>query len=428
MMKNENPQQSFLKILGPGLLFAGSAIGVSHLVQSTRAGGLYGFSLFIFVILALSTKYPAFFFAPRYASATGKSLISSYHRQGKLALSFFAITTLCTMFIATSANLLVSAGLVKIVLNLNWDIFAITLSLAAIAIPMLIFGGYHLLDLIIKVLIVIFTLATITATIFSFPLIDWSFSAKLFPHKYDMATILFIAAFVGWMPAPLDVSVWQSQWTVAKIRDTKIRPSLSQARLDFNIGYFSTAILAICFIVMGTAVLHSKDIEIANSPAKFAAQIISLYESALGSWSAYIVGISALGVMFSTLLTILDGFPRALANFTLVLRGKDETSEEDTKINKQRHYFYWLYLLIMVSGGLIIIRFYTPGMNYLIDFAATISFLGAPVYAFLNHRAILGPEVPIESRPNLALKTWSLISIAALSGFALLYIYLTSFY
>lgn len=427
-MKNEKSKQSFLKILGPGLLFAGSAIGVSHLVQSTRAGGLYGFSLFFFVILALVAKYPAFFFAPRYASATGKSLISSYHRQGKLALIFFAITTLCTMFIATSANLLVSAGLAKIVLNLNWDIFAITLSLAAIAIPMLVFGGYHLLDLIIKVLIVIFTLATITATIFSFPLIDWSFSAKLFPHKYDMATILFIAAFVGWMPAPLDVSVWQSQWTVAKIRDTKIRPSLSQARLDFNIGYFSTAILAICFIVMGTAVLHSTDIEIANSPAKFAAQIISLYESALGSWSAYIVGISALGVMFSTLLTILDGFPRALANFTLVLRGKDETSEQDKKINKQRHYFYWLYLLIMVSGGLIIIRFYTSGMNYLIDFAATISFLGAPVYAFLNHRAILGPEVPIESRPNLALKTWSLISIATLSGFALLYIYLTSFY
>ena len=27
-----------LKKLGPGLLFAGAAIGVSHLVQSTRAG------------------------------------------------------------------------------------------------------------------------------------------------------------------------------------------------------------------------------------------------------------------------------------------------------------------------------------------------------------------------------------------------------
>ena len=29
-----------LKALGPGLLMAGAAIGVSHLVQSTRAGAI----------------------------------------------------------------------------------------------------------------------------------------------------------------------------------------------------------------------------------------------------------------------------------------------------------------------------------------------------------------------------------------------------
>ena len=34
-----------LKRLGPGLLFAGAAIGVSHLVQSTRAGADFGFGL-----------------------------------------------------------------------------------------------------------------------------------------------------------------------------------------------------------------------------------------------------------------------------------------------------------------------------------------------------------------------------------------------
>ena len=31
-------KKNFLKSIGPGLLFAGAAIGVSHLVQSTRAG------------------------------------------------------------------------------------------------------------------------------------------------------------------------------------------------------------------------------------------------------------------------------------------------------------------------------------------------------------------------------------------------------
>ena len=38
-------EPSFAKVIGPGLLFAGSAVGVSHLVQSTRAGALYGLGL-----------------------------------------------------------------------------------------------------------------------------------------------------------------------------------------------------------------------------------------------------------------------------------------------------------------------------------------------------------------------------------------------
>ena len=42
--------QALLKILGPGLLYAGAAVGVSHLVQSTRAGADYGFDLLLILI------------------------------------------------------------------------------------------------------------------------------------------------------------------------------------------------------------------------------------------------------------------------------------------------------------------------------------------------------------------------------------------
>ena len=43
----------YLKKFGPGLLFAGAAIGVSHLVQSTKAGAEFGFGL-IWALLLLS--------------------------------------------------------------------------------------------------------------------------------------------------------------------------------------------------------------------------------------------------------------------------------------------------------------------------------------------------------------------------------------
>ena len=66
------------KMLGPGLLYAGAAIGVSHLVQSTRAGAEFGYGLIWAVLLANFLKYPFFEIGQRYAASTGKSLLDGY--------------------------------------------------------------------------------------------------------------------------------------------------------------------------------------------------------------------------------------------------------------------------------------------------------------------------------------------------------------
>ena len=46
-----------LQKLGPGLLFAGAAIGVSHLVQSTRAGADFGWGLIWAILSVWSTFF-----------------------------------------------------------------------------------------------------------------------------------------------------------------------------------------------------------------------------------------------------------------------------------------------------------------------------------------------------------------------------------
>ena len=42
---------NIIKTIGPGILFAGAAIGGSHLIQSTRAGANYGLDLLGLVLL-----------------------------------------------------------------------------------------------------------------------------------------------------------------------------------------------------------------------------------------------------------------------------------------------------------------------------------------------------------------------------------------
>ena len=87
-----------LKKLGPGLLFAGAAIGVSHLVQSTRAGADFGFGLVWALILVNLFKYPFFQFGPRYAMATGETLLDGYKKLGKGILVTYFVLTFATMF------------------------------------------------------------------------------------------------------------------------------------------------------------------------------------------------------------------------------------------------------------------------------------------------------------------------------------------
>ena len=74
--------QNIFRTLGPGILFASTAIGVSHLVQSTRAGANFGFALIPFIVAANIFKFPFFEFGSRYANAAGESIIDGYKRVG----------------------------------------------------------------------------------------------------------------------------------------------------------------------------------------------------------------------------------------------------------------------------------------------------------------------------------------------------------
>jgi Mn2+/Fe2+ NRAMP family transporter len=64
------------------LLFAGAAIGVSLLVQSTKAGVKFGFGFFWALLLVHIFKYTFFQFEPRYTTTTGETLLDGYNKLG----------------------------------------------------------------------------------------------------------------------------------------------------------------------------------------------------------------------------------------------------------------------------------------------------------------------------------------------------------
>ena len=392
--------------LGPGLLFAGAAIGVSHLVQSTRAGADFGWGLIWALILVNIFKYPFFQYGPRYAMATGESLLDGYHKIGKIFLITYFILNLATMFTIQTAVTIVTAGLASSLFGITDNMVVWSLIITIICYIILLLGKYKVLDKMIKVIILILAISTIFSTGVASINSEEIFSFKqVFPSG---SGLVFLVAFMGWMPAPLDISIWHSIWTLEKKKNQKISPK--ESLFDFNIGYFATVILGICFVSLGAFVMYNSGLSFSNSGSVFANQLIELYTSNLGDSFYLIISICAFTTMLSTTITCLDASPRTMSRATQLL----------TKNNNRNYYFHWISALAV--GTMLIFYFLLSEMGTLVEIATILSFITAPFYAILNYKLIISENMPETHKPSKSLRILSIIGILFLSIFAIGYI------
>lgn len=398
-------KKSLFKSLGPGLLFAGAAVGVSHLVQSTRAGADFGFGLLWALLLANLFKYPFFQFGPRYAAATGETLLDGYKKLGKGILAISYIISFITMFIVQAAVTIVTAGLAVNLFG-TFDMVTWSLLITVISILILLIGKYKLLDGLMKYVILLLTICTIIAVSVALLKTEQSFNFTQIIPKVTIE-ITFLIAFLGWMPAPLEISIWQSIWSLEKEKTTHQKITPKQAIFDFNVGYIGTLFLAVCFVVLGALVMYNSGESFSNKGGVFAQQLIELYTKNLGSFAYVFIAIAALTTMFSTTITTLDASPRAMSKANELL------------FPKKLKLSYWFWILLLGLGTYIILRYFRDNMGLMVKIATILSFLTAPFYAILNYVLITGKHTPKEHQPSIYLKILSICGIVFLVGFCL---------
>ncbi len=386
-------------------------------MQSTRAGASFGFDLIWILLVANIIKYPFFEFAPRYVSSTGKSLIDGYHKLGKWAIIAFSILTLLTMFAIQAAVTVVTAGLVSYVFNISIEIVPLCAIILAATAVLLLIGKYSALDKVMKFIIVVLAISTIVAVFYAFaspvhqteivkPSFDW----------FNKNHIIFLIAFIGWMPSPIDVSVWSSLWSVAKRKQLKFKPSLKESLFDFKTGYIGTTFLALGFLLLGALIMHGSSEELSAKGTVFAGQLIHMYTSSIGSWAKWIISIAAVTTMLSTTLTCLDAYPRVLNPMTKILFPNLFKTAKDTSIVSVS------WVVILVAGTLILLGYFSKSMGFMVDLATTLSFITAPILAFMNYKVVTHKHMPEDGKPKLWLKVYAWIGIVFLSGFTVFYI------
>jgi len=396
-----------MKKFGPGLLFAGAAIGVSHLVQSTRAGADFGLGLLWVLALSNLFKYPFFLFGPKYALATGETLLDGYKKLGNYVLVIYLLLSIVTMFTIQTAVTIVTAGLAIELFGITNDITIWATIITASCLVILLIGKYKFLDNLMKFVIITMTISTIIAVFFAgFSSTNTLELTQVFPK--EEVGIAFVVAFMGWMPAPLDISIWQSIWTLEKKKKEKNIKN-SDIVFDFKIGYLTTIVLGLCFVSLGALVMYDSGEVFSNNGGEFANQLISLYTDSIGNGAFLIIAIAAFLTMFSTTITCLDASPRAM-KLTSKLLG----------FHKLNNYNFWIILL--ATGTLFIFVFYISEMGSLVKIATILSFITAPFYAFINFRLINSNHTPKSFRPSLFIKILSVLGILFLTSFSIWYL------
>ena len=408
----------FWSAFGPGLLWAATAIGVSHLVQSTRAGAVAGFGLVGVILLALVLKYPFFEYGPRYAAATGDSLIEGYRRIGRWALWLYLAITLLTAGIIQSAVVMFTAHLFGFTFGLDWSLPVLAGLVMAGGAVLLWVGRFHGLDLSIKCIVALLGLSTLIAAAVSLPRADFS-TLAVWPGGIIGTAVpfAFLLALVGWMPTAVDIAAWSSLWTLAKNEASGQRCSVETARQDFLVGYVGTGALAFVFVILGTSVMFGSGETFAAEGTLFATQLVDLYSAALGAWTRPVVLVAVVTTMLSTTLTVMDAVPRVLERTLFVLRARTSATPPPSCGP-----VYWWSLAALALLTLVVMALFIGNLTAMIDFATIVSFLTGPILGYLTLRAVTASDMPVEHRPGPAMRALSWVGIVLLGGTGLFYL------
>ncbi len=408
----------FSKTAGPGILFASTAIGVSHLVQSTRAGADFGLLLLGFVIVVSLLKYPFFEYGSRYANVTQTSIIDGYKKLGRPVLWMYFFITIASMFFITGAVGFVTAGFFENLFGLEflgqWTIIL----LFGICVLILAIGKYNILDSLIKIVAIVLLVSTTCA----FLLVLWNGPIEpaedFIPKElWTSGGILFLLALMGWMPTALDLSSWNSLWTLERMKQTNYRPKLRETLFEFRFAYVITTILAVMFVTLGSFIFFGSGEELPNNNADFAHMVITLYTQTIGEWSYLVIAAAAFAVMFGTIIAVFDGYSRALQRTVELIFTKKEAV-----IRSKFRSFYIFFLFLLLAGSLIVVLRFAGNLKEIVDFATVLSFLIAPVIAIINFRLVTGKFLEKNVQPSILMKILSFAGILFLSGFAIYFL------
>jgi Mn2+/Fe2+ NRAMP family transporter len=406
-------ERSTFRYVGPGIIWAMSAIGQTHVVLSTYAGARFGFDLLWMVVLAHALTYPVFEYGARYAIATGHSLNHAYLQMRGMrwvVVPFFGVMLVTLAFLIVASLGSVTASILLAAFpSVGFKAWVVVITLGT---ALLLYGGhYQWLERLNLVMAAVLLLGVAVAFSLQPPGIG-SVAAGLVPAIPAGGLITLVALMR--LPSDAGTSVFLSTWALrcreAVPSDT---PAVAMRGILFGLrcGYALSLVVSIAFLSLGATVLRPRGVDLEG--IDLALQLSQMFTATVGAWTFPLFIVIAFVALFSGYYAVADGVPRMFDDLAARLRGHEPAEG----MSRQRA----VYTALILGGGLAIaVGVERPA--FLVVLAVSVGLIGFPLIYGLNLFAVTRMIAP-EFRPhpaNVAIACAGLLF--SITGTALLFV------
>jgi Mn2+/Fe2+ NRAMP family transporter len=351
-----------LRDYGPGLVIAATGLGAGDLVAASVAGASYGTAILWTAVLGAIMKFALNEGLARWQLATDSTLLEGWvQRLPKPVSIYFLIYLLLWTFIVAGA-LIAACGLAAHALlpDLSVNQWGIIHSLLALA--LIIFGRYTLLERIMKVFIALLFAVVLVCAVLVAPDLPDILQGLLVPRIPD-GSVLFIFGVIGGIGGSVTLlcyGYWIRERGWTKPEDVQ------RSRKDLAMAYILTGLFGIAIMVIAAGVKP----EVLTGPdmALSVANYLETVVGPVGKW-CFLVGFWS--AVFSSMLGVWQGVPYIFSDFVQQYTMQPGTpSVVNTRSLAYRGYLFYIalppmLLLLLIKPVWLIVIYAVAGAFFM---------------------------------------------------------------